>query len=66
MNEADMQAERELADDLLRTANDVVDGLRTGESTNVWQRRRQEIAALRERIRVMRDAHAGPLITDRA
>jgi hypothetical protein len=66
MNEADMQAERELADDLLRTSNNVLDGLRTRESASAWQRRREEIASLRKRIRVMRDAHVGPLITGRA
>jgi hypothetical protein len=59
MNDADMQAERELLDDLLRTANNVLDDLRTGESASVWHQRREEIAALRQRVHAMTDTHLG-------
>jgi hypothetical protein len=62
MNDADMQAQLELLDDLLKAANTVLDGLRTDESVaSVWQQRRAEIAALRQRVHAMRDAHLGHL-----
>jgi hypothetical protein len=62
MKDTDMQAELELLADLRRTADTVLHGLRTGDqSENVWHQRREEIAALRERVHAMRDAHLGHL-----
>ena len=54
-----MQAERELSADLRRMADIVVAGLELGEAPTVWQARRAQIAALRQRIRSMRDRHLG-------
>jgi hypothetical protein len=57
MNDADLRAERELAHDLDRMAQAVWEGLQAGEPPAVWEERRRQIAALRQRIRTMRARH---------
>jgi hypothetical protein len=59
MDDAELQAERELAADLDRMAHTVCAGLQTAEPASVWMERRRKIATLRERIRVMRARHVG-------
>jgi hypothetical protein len=59
MNNAAMQAEHDLAADLQAMARLVQTGVQLGESPTVWKARREQIAALRERIRALRDRHLG-------
>ena len=54
MNDTHMQARRELVADLQHMVSIVQEGLQAGESPAVWSERRQEIAALRQRIRTLR------------
>ena len=59
MDEAELQAERELIDDLGRMASTVHAGIQPDDTRTVWKQRRAQIAALRERVRAMRDRHLG-------
>jgi hypothetical protein len=59
MNDTELQAERELVADVDRMAGTVMAGLQRGETPVVWQERREQIAALRQRIRAMRDRQLG-------
>jgi hypothetical protein len=59
MDDANMQAERELLVDVQAMACIVVEALQADDSAAAWKARREEIAKLRERIRTMRDRHLG-------
>jgi hypothetical protein len=59
MNDTELQAERALGADVHRLARTVQAGLRTGDSPEVWAERREQIAALRQRIRTLRARHLG-------
>jgi hypothetical protein len=59
MNDADLQAEHELVAEVCRMADSVVAGMQLGAAPTDWQQRREQIAALRQRIRAMRDRHLG-------
>ena len=59
MNDTELRAEREVLGDLGRMAGTVVAGLQRGEPPAVWQERREQIAALRQRIRALRARQPG-------
>ena len=59
MNDADMQAEQELMADLQRMAETVCDRFNAGDPPAVWQGRREQIAALQQRVRALRAQHLG-------
>jgi hypothetical protein len=59
VNDTEMQAENELVADLQRMLRTVQAGVQPGDSPTVWKGRREQIAALRQRLRTMRDRHLG-------
>ncbi|MBV9582975.1 MAG: hypothetical protein JO057_30695 [Chloroflexi bacterium] len=61
MDEADLEAELELAADLNQMVHDIQTGFHMGEPPSVWMARRRQIAGLRQRIRVMRARHLAGL-----
>jgi hypothetical protein len=59
MNDTEMQAENELVAELQDMARTVRMGVQMGDSPPVWKQHREQIAALRQRVRTMRNRHLG-------
>ena len=57
MDAAELRAQRELIADIQHLARVVVQGLQMADPATVWQARREQIVALRQRIRAMRQQY---------
>jgi hypothetical protein len=59
MDVSEIDAENALVAELVHMARALQTELHTGVSLTVWKQRREQIAALRQRVRSMRDRHLG-------
>jgi hypothetical protein len=59
MEEAEMQAEIGLVAELRSLSAAIQHDVNAGAGPTTWNLRREQIAALRERVRTMRDRHLG-------
>jgi hypothetical protein len=57
MDEAEFRAEQELVADAQALSSAIWEDILAGRPRSPWKERRRQIAALRERIRALRDRH---------
>ncbi len=59
MDQEELRAEVELVAELQALNRTILDDIDAVAATSTWKLRREQIAALRERVRSMRDRHLG-------
>jgi hypothetical protein len=59
MGPQELQADRDLIEDLFALSSEIVDAHKRHESASVWLERRTRIAGLRQRVWLLRKAHRG-------